>query len=57
MVRVNEIKFPGPTDGDGCRFALVRGLTTLRRLAFVVIYAAIWAPVTDAVVNVLTYPR
>lgn len=57
MVRVNEVKFPGPTDGDGCLFALVRGLTTLRRLAFVVLYAAVWAPLTDAFVNVLSFPR
>lgn len=52
-----EVKFPSPTDGDGRLFALVRGLTTLRRLAFVVVYAAVLAPAVDAFVNVLSFPR
>lgn len=55
-----EIKFPGPTDGNGCIFGLLSApmkLTTVRRVLGTVLYAAALAPITDALINVISYPR
>jgi len=52
-----EVKFPGPKDDSGCLLGTLRALTTLRRLTFLVAYAAVMAPITDAALNIAIYPR
>ena len=52
-----EVKFPGPKDDSGCLLGTLRALTTLRRLTFLVVYAAVMTPVADAFINIIFLPR
>lgn len=54
---MKDVKFPSPSGDNGCLLGTLRALTTTRRLIGVVLYAAALAPLTDAFVNVLSFPR
>lgn len=51
----SEIKFPSPSDGNGCLTAPL-ALTTWRRLAYAVLVGSAYGVLWPAITSLLRYP-